>query len=99
MVRPEGLEPPAYWFEANNPHQISYLARASVCVTPALHPSINLAKYGQFAGCYGNRNGYNPSPNRGNLATESDSTKRRVGTKSGTKFREDGMHDSTNKLA
>jgi hypothetical protein len=24
MVRPEGLEPPAYWFEANRSIQLSY---------------------------------------------------------------------------
>ena len=35
LVRPEGLEPPAYWFEANRSIQLSYGRLAS-----SYHPEV-----------------------------------------------------------
>ena len=34
MARPEGLEPPAYWFEANRSIQLSYGRGDSVSMVP-----------------------------------------------------------------
>jgi hypothetical protein len=34
MARPEGLEPPAYWFEANRSIQLSYGRDDSVSMVP-----------------------------------------------------------------
>ena len=40
MVRPEGLEPPAYWFEANRSIQLSYgRLRGASILTRSTKPS------------------------------------------------------------
>jgi hypothetical protein len=44
VVRPEGLEPPAYWFEASRSIQLSYGRARSQCSIRALPVEAHLAR-------------------------------------------------------
>jgi hypothetical protein len=41
MVRPEGFEPPAYWFEASRSIQVSYGRRTMIAANPVRTESHN----------------------------------------------------------
>jgi hypothetical protein len=70
VARPEGLEPPAYWFEAKNQRNIGKLAVGTMVV----HGCAELRVIKDFAG----------APDRALLALVRNCSMQGVGTKVGT---------------